>query len=643
MKKKLIIIGVVIILVAVVIFVAVAKMRGRSEKKTDRIEVVRRGPFVVKLNERGNLEPLIKVDVRSNVEGEIEKLYVDEGYDVVKGQKLLKIDEKQIREEYNQSQANYNAAEAEMDRAMENITLSSGRLESNIQLGESTLKSAQANLEATKARAEQQLFQVRTSISDLEDLLEQDKITLKRAELALEQTRTSEKSAKARLENAKAELDRKEELHRKKFVSLQEVENARLAYSSAQSQYESAQNDVQAQEKDVQSREKSIESREMRIQAEKSDLENLKESLNKEEDQVEIQIQQAQERLDLLTKSEGSERQIAELAKTTAKASLLRAESMLNNAKERLDWTTLIAPMAGRVVQCDVEEGEIITSGRSAWSQGPAIMIIADLSKMIVKAYVHEFDIGKVKVGQRAEIEISAYPDDTFEGEVKEISPSGQPMDNIIKFEVMVMVTKAPKPLLPAMTADVDIIVDERDNVPQLPLEAVIPREAIQIKTDIKKEMLSKLRDQEVKIAISNYPDKTFDGKVTEIAPARPGFTTSEVTIIMKGSPKELQTGTSRTADIIISDDEKISNAQTRIETEKKYYVKLIKEETGEVTENPGDKEKKKDKGKEEKTEEEKMVKVGERTQSNIEILDGLKEGDKVKVVPVGGEKKKEE
>ena len=639
-KKKLVITGTVIILIAVVVFVGFGRMRGNSEKKPDRIEVVRRGPFVVKLNERGNLEPLIKVEVKSNVEGEIEKLYVDEGYDVVKGEKLLKIDEKQIREEYNQAQANYNAAEAEIERATENVTLSSDKLESNIQLAESTLKSAQANLEATKARAEQQLFQTRTSISDMEDLLEQDKIALKKAELALEQARTSEKSAKARLENAKGELDRKEELHKKKFVSLQEVENARLAYSSAQSQYESAQNDVQAQEKNVQSQQKSIESREMRIQAEKDDLEILKDSLAKERSQVEIQIQQAQERLDLLTKSEGSERQISELAKATARANLLRAKSALNNAKERLDWTTVIAPMTGRVVQCDVEEGEIITSGRSAWSQGPPIMTIADLSKMIVKAYVHEFDIGKVKVGQRAEIEISAYPDDVFEGEVKEISPSGQPMDNIIKFEVMVMVTKAPKPLMPGMTADVDIIVDERDNVPQLPLEAVMPREAIQIKTDIKKEMLSKLRDQEVKIAMSNDPDKKFDGKVTEIAPARPGFTTSEVTIIMKGSPKELQTGTSRTADIIISDNEKIPNVQVRIETEKKYYVKLVKEETGQVTENPGEKEKKKDKGEEEKKEEEKIVKVGERTQSNIEILDGLKEGDKVKVVPVGGEKK---
>lgn len=639
-KRKLIIIGIVIILITVVAFVGFGRMRGNSEKKPDRIEVVRRSPFVVKLNERGNLEPLIKVEVRSNVEGEIKKLYVDEGYDVVKGQELLKIDEKQIREEYNQAEANYKAAQAEWERAVENVTLSSGKLESDIQLAESTLKSAQANLEATKARAEQQKFQARTSIKNLEDLLEQDKIALKKVELALEQSRNAEKSAKAKLDNAKAELDRKEELYKKKFVSLQEVENAQLAHSSAQSQYESAQNDIQAQEKNVQSQQKSVENREMRIQAEKDDLKILEGSLAKEISQVEIQIQQAQERLNLLTKSEGSEKQITELAKATAEANLLRAKSALNNAKERWDWTTVVAPMTGRVVKCDVEEGEIVTSGRAAWSQGPPIMIIADLSKMIVKAYVHEFDIGKVKVGQRAEIEVSAYPDDVFEGEVKEISPSGQLMDNIIKFEVMVMVTKAPKPLMPSMTADVDIIVDERDNVLQLPLEAIVPREAIQVKADIKTEMLRKLKDQDVKITISDHPDTKLDGEVTEIAPAKPGFSTSEVTIVMKGSPKELQPGTSRTADIVISDDENIPNVQIRIETEKKHYVKLVKEEVGQIAKNPGEKEEKKDKGKEGEKEEEKMVKVGERTQSNIEILDGLKEGDKVKVVPVGGEKK---
>jgi hypothetical protein len=52
-------------------------------------------------------------------------------------------------------------------------------------------------------------------------------------------------------------------------------------------------------------------------------------------------------------------------------------------------------------VQCKIEEGEIITSGRTAFSQGPPIMTIADLSQMIVKAQVHEYDISKVKVVKR--------------------------------------------------------------------------------------------------------------------------------------------------------------------------------------------------------------------------------------------------
>ena len=130
MKKKLIIAIVSIIMICVIVSVVVGMKRGKSKKKPDRIEVVRRGPFVVKLHETGNLEPLIKVDVRSNVEGEIEKLYVDEGYDVVKGQKLLKINEQQIKEEYNQASANYEAAKAEMDRASQSITLSADRMPS---------------------------------------------------------------------------------------------------------------------------------------------------------------------------------------------------------------------------------------------------------------------------------------------------------------------------------------------------------------------------------------------------------------------------------------------------------------------------------------------------------------------------------
>jgi len=134
-KKKLItIISIIVILLAAGSVVGSKLLLRKPEKKDDRIEIVRRGPLVVKLSERGSLDSLVKVEVKSNVEGEIEKLYVDEGYEVVKGQQLLKIDEEQIKEEYNQAKANFNAAQAEVDRSKENAILNMDRLMSDILL-----------------------------------------------------------------------------------------------------------------------------------------------------------------------------------------------------------------------------------------------------------------------------------------------------------------------------------------------------------------------------------------------------------------------------------------------------------------------------------------------------------------------------
>jgi multidrug efflux pump subunit AcrA (membrane-fusion protein) len=627
-KKLIIIIGIIVVLLASGSFAAF-KVRGmmKPEKKPDRIEIARRGPFVVKLSERGNLDSLIKVEVRSNVEGEIDKLYVDEGYDVVKGQQLLKIDEKQIKEEYNQVKANYDAALAELERAKENSRLNMDKLKSDIQLAGNSLKSSNANLDGTKARSAQQLSQARISITNLESLLAQDEISLKKANLALDQAETNEKTALAKLNNAKSELDRKKDLYSKNFIPLRDVENAQLAYTSAQTDYESAGNSVKSQKESIQSQENIIESRKASIQVEKNDIKTITDSIAEQKKQADIQIQQSQERLDILTKSVESEKQIAELALKTAEANKVRAQSSLNTALQRLGWTTVTAPISGKIVQCKVEEGEIITSGRTAWSQGPPIMTIADLSQMIVKTQVHEYDISKVKVGQKADIKVDSYKDEVFAGFVKEISPSAQLVDNIIKFEVMIMVTESPKVLLPGMTANVDIIVGERDNVLQLPLEAVNMKETIKIKTDVKKEMLGKIRGQKVDITSNRFPDKKFSGKVTDIAPEKLGFSTTEVTITMDGSPKELQPETSPSADIILSNGERISNIEARISSEREYFVKIPKDNVEEDKSG-------------EPQDEERIIKVGDRTQSSIEILDGLKEGNKVKVVSIGEEKK---
>jgi len=630
-KKKLIIIfGIIVVLLASGSFAAF-KVKGmmKPDKKPDRIEIVRRSPFVVKLRERGNLDSLVKVEVRSNVEGEVDKLYVDEGYNVVKGEQLLKIDEKQIKEEYNQAKANYDAAQAELDRAKENSGLNMDKLKSDILLAKNSLDSSNANLTGTIARSAQQLSQAKISITNLESLLAQDEISLKKANLTLEQAETNEKTALAKMNNAKDELDRKKDLYAKKFVPLRDVENAQLAYTSAQTDYESTGNNIKSQKESIQSQENIIENRKASIQAEKDDIKTLTDSTAEQKKQAEIQIQQSQERLDILNKSVEGENQIARLALKTAEANKVRAQSSLNTAQQRLGWTTVIAPMSGRIVQCQIEEGEIITSGRTAFSQGPPIMIIADLSQMIVKTQVHEYDISKVKVGQKADIEVDSYKDDVFHGVVKEISPSAQLVDNIVKFEVTITVINSPKPLLPGMTASVDIVVGERDNVLQLPLEAVNTKDTLKIKTDVRKDMLGKLRGQKIDIVSNRFPDKKFSGRVTDIAPEKPGFSTCEVTITIDETPKELQPGTSPSTDIILPNDERISNVEARIgsEIEREYFVKIPKD----IPERSKS---------EESDDEERVIKVGDRTQSSVEILDGLKEGNKVKVVPVGEEDK---
>ncbi|MGB9596788.1 MAG: hypothetical protein ACPL7B_10950, partial [Candidatus Poribacteria bacterium] len=144
----------------------------------------------------------------------------------------------------------------------------------------------------------------------------------------------------------------------------------------------------------------------------------------------------------------------------------------------------------------------------------------------------------------------------------------------------------------------------------------------------------------------TKFPDKKFAGNVTQISDTKAGFSTSEIIITIEGSPNELQKGTTSTADIVLSNGDRISNLEAKIEGERVYFVKVVKNNSDESQNN-----KKranllnffsKNKGSEngELQDEERIIKVGDRTQSSIEILEGLKEGEKVRIIPIGTEEK---
>ena len=147
-------------------------------------------------------------------------------------------------------------------------------------------------------------------------------------------------------------------------------------------------------------------------------------------------------------------------------AMVTKAGLAVENARDRLEETVIIAPMDGVIVEKAVEQGQIITSGITSVTGGNKLMVISDLSRLFVSAQVDETDIGKVENGQKVVITVDAYQDHTFEGAVRRIYPTGQTQDNITVFLVMVEILDIRRAMLrPGMTANVDIVLEEKDDV----------------------------------------------------------------------------------------------------------------------------------------------------------------------------------
>ncbi|MFH1312551.1 MAG: efflux RND transporter periplasmic adaptor subunit [Candidatus Eisenbacteria bacterium] len=106
------------------------------------------------------------------------------------------------------------------------------------------------------------------------------------------------------------------------------------------------------------------------------------------------------------------------------------------------DNIIVASPISGVVLNLNVEEGEMITSGTQAYGGGgTTIMTIADLSKMIVNTDINEVDVSRVRVGQPAQIGFDAIRDISFRGVVKKIAPAGVIEGNIVVFPVEVEIT----------------------------------------------------------------------------------------------------------------------------------------------------------------------------------------------------------
>ncbi len=152
----------------------------------------------------------------------------------------------------------------------------------------------------------------------------------------------------------------------------------------------------------------------------------------------------------------------ARVNKDNSYASLLSAKANLLKAEANIKYAYIKSPIDGKIIDKNVEEGQTISSSLSA----PTLFIIAeDLNTMEIEANVDETDISNIKKNTKVEFKVNAYKDITFDGEVKLIKLKPTVESNVVMYKVIIEAKNRDNLLLPGMTATIDFITEEKNDV----------------------------------------------------------------------------------------------------------------------------------------------------------------------------------
>jgi HlyD family secretion protein len=165
---------------------------------------------------------------------------------------------------------------------------------------------------------------------------------------------------------------------------------------------------------------------------------------------------------------------VAQAAIRKAEAQVEQSRAQLATTEEDLRNATIVSPIDGVVLSRDREMGDAVSSILTMGSGATLIMTVGDLREVYVKGKVDESDIGKVFLGHGARITVESYKDQKFAGKVTKISPMGVEKDNVTTFEVRVSISNEAGKLMATMTANAEILLEERKGVLAIPEGAII-------------------------------------------------------------------------------------------------------------------------------------------------------------------------
>jgi len=452
-RWKVITIAAAVVLVAVVAVVvgrivfATKDDTSSSEAQGIKTATVERGDIAVTIDATGTIKPLNIVEVSSKASGKILELHVDAGDYVQKDDIIAVIETTYVQISLEQAQADLQSAEARLQQAEIDIQLQTEQSDIQIRQAQESLAEAQQRLIQLKEDIRLEKIANKRGVMDAENslnianlrykLLTSDEVrdeNKRRAEASLAQD-------KANLDLVTAEHERNKKLYNKELISLAALESSQAQLKSAQARHRSSEENVKLVEQPATEAELELGKADIKkaefnlaLAKERVEAENARDMEIKLQEQ---RIVQAEESLKL---AQANRKQITRKEREieTARLAVKRNQTQLELRQIEYEDTVIKAPISGTILEKLVEEGQVITSRLSslASTEGQAIVTMADLDTVYVVTEVDETDIGKVQIGQPVTINVEAYPDMPFQGEVLKIAPQGQVIQNVTTFEV---------------------------------------------------------------------------------------------------------------------------------------------------------------------------------------------------------------
>ncbi len=438
-----------------------------------------------------------EVHIGSQITGTIKRLYADVGTDVKAGQPIAVLDLPDVKAQEDQARANLMSAEMLLQEQQSGLSMQKSQTSNTIAQAQAALRSAQAKLDAAEAAARLQTAQTPTSIQQAQSAVAVSQAALSTARSNLKQVQASVNlevataqeqltQAQANQVNSGLTLTRNEGLLKKGFVA-QSVVDAALAQDTVyRSQIAAAQQnvdlikakvaaDLQTARDQVTQAQKNLDASRSALVAAQAGTYNDAAKLADVQD-ARAAVNQAKANLQLAVGNSPQD--------IIKQQSIDQARDAVDAAKQQLIYNTaqfaktvIRTPITGTVLQLAAQQGETLAAGLSA----PTLIIVADLNRLQVDAYVDETDIGKIRMGQEAACTVDAFPKATFMGKIFKIASGSTIQQGVVTYDVSIALDKAElikhakrgQLLKPDMTANVTVQTGKRSDVLLVPSEAV--------------------------------------------------------------------------------------------------------------------------------------------------------------------------